>query len=305
LKDLDDILGGLANTDLIILAGRPSMGKTALVTNIAYNVAKQHLVSKGEEGCEVGFFSLEMAHPQLTARMACEAAEVSSQAFRRGNLTNEEFTRVVTTTQEIQNLPLHIDDTPALTISALRTRARRLKRQHNIGLIVVDYLQLIAPPPGQHGNGRVNEVTEITAGLKQIAKELNVPVIALSQLSRAVEQRDPPRPQLSDLRESGSIEQDADVVMFVYRDEYYHERKKPARRVDESDGLFLERESQWKELMDKVAGIGEVIIGKNRHGPIGDVTLSFIGAYTSWRNLSESPFPASQRSFTTDRDFDA
>jgi len=277
MKDLDQMLGGLHNSDLLILAGRPSMGKTALVTNIAYNAAYSYHKSGGEEGAVVGFFSLEMSSEQLAARILSEQVEISSNKMRKGELANEEFTRLVIASQELHRIPLFIDDTPALTVSALRTRARRLKRQHNLGMIVVDYLQLISPPAGK-SDGRVNEVSEITRGLKTLAKELDVPVIALSQLSRAVESRDPPRPQLSDLRESGSIEQDADVVMFIYRPEYYHERKKP-------DPDNHEKIAEWEEKMEKIKNIGDVIIGKQRHGPIGDIRLSFIGEFTRFADL--------------------
>ena len=277
MRDLDQMLGGLHNSDLLILAGRPSMGKTALVTNIAYNAAYSYHKSGGEEGAVVGFFSLEMSSEQLAARILSEQVEISSNKMRKGELANDEFTRLVVASQELHRIPMFIDDTPALTVSALRTRARRLKRQHNLGLIVVDYLQLISPPAGK-SDGRVNEVSEITRGLKTLAKELNVPVIALSQLSRAVESRDPPRPQLSDLRESGSIEQDADVVMFIYRPEYYHERRRP-------DPDNLDKLAEWEEKLEKIKNIGDVIIGKQRHGPIGDVRLSFIGEFTRFSDL--------------------
>jgi len=277
LKDLDQMLGGLHNSDLLILAGRPSMGKTALVTNIAYNAAYSYHKSDGEEGAVVGFFSLEMSAEQLAARILSEQVEISSNKMRKGELANDEFDRLVVASQELHRIPLFIDDTPALTVSALRTRARRLKRQHNLGMIVVDYLQLISPPAGK-SDGRVNEVSEITRGLKTLAKELNVPVIALSQLSRAVESREPPRPQLSDLRESGSIEQDADVVMFIYRPEYYHERRRP-------DPGNLDKLAEWEDKLEKIKNIGDVIIGKQRHGPIGDIRLSFIGEYTRFADL--------------------
>ncbi|MBL4691850.1 MAG: replicative DNA helicase [Magnetovibrio sp.] len=284
MKDLDVVLGGLHHSDLLILAGRPSMGKTALVTNIAYNAAYSYHKSGGEEGAVVGFFSLEMSSEQLAARILSEQVEVSSNKMRKGELANDEFTRLVVASQELHRIPMFIDDTPALTVSALRTRARRLKRQHNLGLIVVDYLQLISPPPGS-SDGRVNEVSEITRGLKTLAKELNIPVIALSQLSRAVESRDPPRPQLSDLRESGSIEQDADVVMFIYREEYYMERKKPSRRMDEDESKYLDREARWEEALESVRATADVIIAKQRHGPIGDVKLAFIGEFTRFADL--------------------
>ncbi|TCS60134.1 replicative DNA helicase [Varunaivibrio sulfuroxidans] len=289
LRDLDQMLGGLHPSDLLILAGRPSMGKTALVTNIAYNAAYSHFRSGGEEGAVVGFFSLEMSAEQLAARILSEQTEISSDKMRKGELANEEFTRLVVASQELHRIPIFIDDTPALTVSALRTRARRLKRQHNLGLIVVDYLQLISPPPGKN-DGRVNEVSEITRGLKTLAKELGVPVIALSQLSRAVESRDPPRPQLSDLRESGSIEQDADVVMFIYREEYYLERKKPAQRADDDGAKFADREAKWEEAMDRVRNLAQVIVAKQRHGPIGDVTLMFQGQFTRFGDLDRQHF---------------
>ena len=284
MTDLDKMLGGMHNSDLIILAGRPSMGKTALVTNIAYNAAYSYLKSNGEEGAVVGFYSLEMSSEQLAARILSEQVEVSSSKMRKGELANDEFTRLVVASQELHRIPLFIDDTPALTVSALRTRARRLKRQHNLGMIVVDYLQLISPPPGK-SDGRVNEVSEITRGLKTLAKELNVPVIALSQLSRTVESRDPPRPQLADLRESGSIEQDADVVMFIYREEYYMERKKPSRRMDEDESKYLDREAKWQDSLDAVKNTGDVIVAKQRHGPIGDIKLAFIGEFTRFCDL--------------------
>jgi len=284
MKDLDTILGGLHPSDLLILAGRPSMGKTALVTNIAYNAAYSYHKSGGDEGAVVGFFSLEMSAEQLAARILSEQVEVSSNKMRKGELSNDEFTRLVVASQELHRIPMFIDDTPALTVSALRTRARRLKRQHNLGLIVVDYLQLISPPPGK-SDGRVNEVSEITRGLKTLAKELNIPVIALSQLSRAVESRDPPRPQLADLRESGSIEQDSDVVMFIYREEYYMERKKPSRRMDEDESKYLDREARWEEALEAVRATADVIVAKQRHGPIGDIKLAFIGEFTRFADL--------------------
>jgi len=216
LKDVDRLLGGLHPSDLLILAGRPAMGKTALATNIAYNAAKTYAETNGEEGAVVGFFSLEMSAEQLASRILSEQAEISSDKMRKGEVPNEQFPRLVAASQELYRIPIFIDDTPALTVSALRTRARRLKRQHKLGLIVIDYLQLVQGSNRSRSDGRVQEVSEITRGLKTLAKELEVPVIALSQLSRQVEQRDDKRPQLADLRESGSIEQDADVVTFIY-----------------------------------------------------------------------------------------
>jgi replicative DNA helicase len=284
LKDVDTLLGGLHPSDLIILAGRPSMGKTALATNIAYNAAKDFHYSKGEEGAVVGFFSLEMSAEQLAGRILSEQSEIPSDKMRKGLLSNEEFTTLAQCAQTLHDIPFFIDDTPALTVSALRTRARRLQRQHNLGLIIVDYLQLISGSPGK-SDGRVNEVSEITRGLKTLAKELSVPVIALSQLSRAVESREPPRPQLSDLRESGSIEQDADVVTFVYREEYYMERKKPGRRAEEDEGKYFEREGKWEEALASIRGIADLIVAKQRHGPIGDVKLQFTGEFARFGDL--------------------
>jgi len=287
LTDLDKMLGGLHPSDLIILAGRPSMGKTALVTNIAFNVAYSHARSNGQEGGVVGFFSLEMSAEQLASRILSEQTNIPSDAMRKGELSNEEFNRLVVGSQQLHQIPIFIDDTPALTVSALRTRARRLKRQHGLDAIVVDYLQLIASPPGRH-DGRVQEVSEITRGLKTLAKELDVPVIALSQLSRAVEQRDNKRPQLADLRESGSIEQDADVVMFIFREEYYLDRDEPFQRQEEGDDKFFERKQRWEEQLEKARNIAEVIIAKQRHGPIGTVRLQFLGAFTRFGNLDET-----------------
>ena len=282
LLDLDKKLGGLHPSDLIILAGRPSMGKTSLATNIAFNIAKvwkRGLRPDGSEGTVnggvVGFFSLEMSAEQLAARILSEAAEVPSEQIRRGDMTEQEFRRFVEAAKALEACPLYIDDTPALPISQVAARARRLKRTHGLDVLMVDYLQLLR---GSSKESRVQEVSEITQGLKAIAKELNIPVIALSQLSRAVESRDDKRPQLSDLRESGSIEQDADVVMFVFREEYYREREKPGDHD-------LEAMAKWQELMEKVHGKAEVIIGKQRHGPIGTVELSFEGRFTRFGNL--------------------
>ncbi len=277
LKDLDRKLGGLHPSDLVILAGRPAMGKSALATTIAYNAATAHLRSENE-GAVVGLFSLEMSTEQLATRLLSEAAQISSERLRRGEVNSEEFTsQVVPASVQMQETPLFIDDTPALSISQLRTRARRLKRTHNLGLVVVDYLQLMRPSGMQRVDNRVQEISEITRGLKAVAKELNVPVLALSQLSRAVEQRDDKRPQLADLRESGSIEQDADVVMFIYREEYYLGRQEPRHDTPEWDA--------WREEMEKVANIAELIVGKQRHGPTGTVRLMFEPQFTAFRNL--------------------
>ncbi|MEO1704443.1 MAG: replicative DNA helicase [Pseudomonadota bacterium] len=283
LIDMDKKLGGLHRSDLLILAGRPSMGKTSLATNIAYNIAKAYkkgLTHDGQEGAVnggvVGFYSLEMSAEQLAARILSEAAEIPSEQIRKGDMTETEFRRFVEAAKELEACPLFIDDTPALPISQLAARARRLKRTHGLDVLIVDYLQLVRPASAK--DSRVNEVSEITQGLKAIAKELDIPVIALSQLSRQVEARDDKRPQLSDLRESGSIEQDADVVMFVFREEYYAEREKPG---DDK----LEAMAEWQQRMERLHGKAEVIIGKQRHGPIGTIELSFEGRFTRFGNL--------------------
>jgi replicative DNA helicase len=278
--DLDKLLGGMHPSDLLILAGRPSMGKTALATNIAYNAAYSYVQSKGEEGAVVGFFSLEMSSEQLAARIISEQTNIPSDLMRKGELSNEEFGRLVVASQELHRVPLFIDDSPALTVSAIRTRARRLKRQHNLGLIVIDYLQLINPSHGSRNDGRVQEVSEITRGLKSLAKELDVPVMALSQLSRQVEQRDDKRPQLSDLRESGSIEQDSDVVMFIFREEYYLERGAPTQSQHENDDHYMKKIERWEQRIEETRNLAEVITAKQRHGPIGTQKLYFDGRFT-------------------------
>ena len=281
--DLDKKMGGLHSSDLIILAGRPSMGKTSLATNIAYNIAKSFKKNDNADGTSetvnggiVGFYSLEMSAEQLAARILSETAEIPSEQIRRGDMTESEFRRFVEAAKSIESSPLFIDDTPALTITQLASRARRLKRTHGLDALIIDYLQLVRA--GSSRDNRVNEISEITQGLKAIAKELNIPVIALSQLSRQVENRDDKRPQLADLRESGSIEQDADVVLFVYREEYYKEREKPSDHD-------LEKMAIWQEEMDRLHGRAELILGKQRHGPIGTVELSFEGKYTRFGNL--------------------
>ena len=283
LNDLDRKLGGLHKSDLLILAGRPSMGKTALATNIAFNIARAYRKGRLPDGSEgavnggvVGFFSLEMSAEQLAARILSEASEVPSEQIRRGDMTEGEFRRFVEAAKALESCPLYIDDTPALPISQLAARARRLKRTHGLDALFVDYLQLVRPATTR--DSRVNEVSEITQGLKAIAKELDIPVVALSQLSRQVESRDDKRPQLSDLRESGSIEQDADVVMFVFREEYYKEREKPGDHE-------LDKMAQWQSDMEKIHGRAEIIIGKQRHGPIGTVELSFEGRFTRFGDL--------------------
>lgn len=282
-SDLDRKLGGLHRSDLLIVAGRPSMGKTALATNIAFNIARKFRQgtlpdgSKGAvEGGVVGFFSLEMSAEQLASRILAQASEVPGDQVRRGDLTETELRRFYDAAKDLEACPLYIDDTPALPISQLLARARRLKRTHGLDALFVDYLQLVRPASAK--DSRVNEVAEITQGLKAIAKELDIPVVALSQLSRQVEQREDKRPQLADLRESGSIEQDADVVMFVFREEYYLEREKPGDHD-------LEAIADWQKKMDNVHGRAEIVIGKQRHGPIGTVDLSFEGRFTRFGNL--------------------
>ena len=273
LRDLDDRLGGLHKQDLIIIAGRPSMGKTALATNIAFNAAK--IINKREKKSSIIFFSLEMSSEQLSTRILSEQSRIKSNDIRRGKINQDDFEKFIEASKKLENLPLFIDDTPAITISTLSNRARRIKRLHGLDLIVVDYIQLMRS--GNYKNeGRVQEVAEITQGLKALAKELDVPVVALSQLSRAVEQRDDKKPQLSDLRESGSIEQDADVVMFVYREEYYLEKLEP--RVGTAEHV------EWQEKMSLVHNLAELIIGKQRHGPTGIIRLEFESAFTKFKD---------------------
>ena len=277
LTDLDEKLGGLHKSDLIILAGRPSMGKTALATNIAYNAAQNIL--KRQEKSSVAFFSLEMSSEQLSTRILSEQARIKSDDIRRGKVTEEEINRYIETSRNIYNLPLYIDETPAITIATLSNRARRIKRLFGLSLVVVDYIQLMQSNLSKN-EGRVQEISEITQGLKALAKELSVPVLALSQLSRAVEQRDDKQPQLADLRESGSIEQDADVVMFVYREEYYLERKQPK--------LGSIEHAEWQSKMNDVNGLADIILGKQRHGPTGTIKVEFEGIYTKFKDLTKN-----------------
>jgi replicative DNA helicase len=288
--DLDKLLGGLHPSVLVILAGRPSMGKTALATNIGFHAADSYRGAKApdgrtiaEDGAVVGFFSLEMSAEQLATRILSEESAVGSDRIRRGDVSHGDFERFVQASQRLASVPFFIDDTPALTIGALRTRARRLMRQQGLGLIVVDYLQLLR---GGDTENRVQEISEITRGLKALAKDLNVPVLALSQLSRAVEQREDKRPMLSDLRESGSIEQDADVVMFVFREEYYLARKEPTKIEHDDDRKFNEAYEKWANRLQEVHGTAEIIIGKQRHGPVGKVTLRFDGETTRFDNFA-------------------
>lgn len=281
LKDLDSKLGGLHDSDLLILAARPSMGKTSLAVNVGYNAAKKFAESGGKEGGRVGFFSLEMSSDQLATRIIADEAEISGDAIRKGNITERDFRRFVEATQKMSTVPFYIDDTPALSIGAVRTRARRLKRQYGLDLLIIDYLQLLQGTGSrQSSENRVLEISEITRGLKAIAKELAIPVLALSQLSRAVESREDKRPMLSDLRESGSIEQDSDVVMFIYRDEYYLARSEP----DMNDAT---KHGEWQERMNSVHNIAEVIVAKQRHGPIGTIRLFFDSNYTRFSDLDQ------------------
>src|SRR5262245_38893000 len=289
LRDLDEKMGGLQASDLVILAARPAMGKTSLATNIAYHVAKNYKADHQPDGSVrvldggvVGFFSLEMSQEQLATRIIAEQSGISSERIRRGKIAEDEFHRIVEVSRELQSLPLYIDATGGLTIGQVAARARRLKRQRGLGLVVVDYLQLLGGSARRAQEGRVQEVSEITTGLKALAKELNVPIVALSQLSRQVENRDDKRPQLADLRESGSIEQDADVVLFIYREEYYLARKEPRPNTQEH--------FDWQEQMNRVTGIAEVIIGKQRHGPTGIVELQFDATLTKFQNLVKGDY---------------
>ena len=294
LRTLDVKMGGLQQSDLIIIAGRPGMGKTALATNIAYNIARAHrddLLADGTRktinGGIVGFFSCEMSAEQLATRILAEQTGIPSSTIRRGGITEAEFETIKNHTIELEHLPLFVDETGGLSISQLTARARRLKRQKGLDVIMVDYIQLLQGS-GRRSDNRVQEVTEITTSLKALAKELNVPVVALSQLSRQVENRDDKRPQLSDLRESGSIEQDADVVLFVYREEYYLQNKEPRAGTAEF--------AQWTLDMENVHGKAEVIIGKQRHGPTGMVPLQFEASVTRFGDLEdESRMPAQIR----------
>ena len=277
LTDIDDRLGGLHKSDLIIIAGRPSMGKTALATNIAFNAASK-LQESGKKST-VAFFSLEMSSEQLSTRILAEQSRIKSNDIRRGKISDEQFDKFIETSKNIAELPLYIDETPAISIAAVSNRARRIKRLFGLEMIVVDYIQLMRGPTN-NANNRVQEISEITQGLKAIAKELSVPVLALSQLSRAVEQRDDHKPQLSDLRESGSIEQDADVVMFVYRAAYYLERKEPQAATVEH--------AEWQAKMSEIAHLAQIIIAKQRHGPTGNVDLEFEAMFTKFRDIQNN-----------------
>ena len=277
LRDLDDKLGGLHQSDLIIIAGRPSMGKTSLATNIAFNAAQK--LQDSEKKSSIAFFSLEMSSEQLSTRIISEQSRISSNDIRRGRISDEQFDKFLETSKNIADLPLYIDETPAISIAAMSNRARRIKRLFGLDMIVVDYIQLMRGTTFNK-DGRVQEISQITQGLKAIAKELGVPVVALSQLSRQVEQRDDHKPQLSDLRESGSIEQDADVVMFVYREGYYLQRKEPREATVEH--------AEWQAKMNEVAHLAQIIIGKQRHGPIGNITLEFEERFTKFKDIQSN-----------------
>jgi replicative DNA helicase len=295
LESLNSKIGGLHKSDLVIVAGRPGMGKSSLATNIAF-AAAQRLLRDREDGIEpaksagtaVALFSLEMSADQLATRILAEQSGISSENLRMGRISQQEFRQLARAAAELQSLPLYLDDTPGLTIAALRTRARRLKRQKGIGMVIVDYLQLLQGTGRSSNDNRVNEISEISRGLKTLAKELDVPVVALSQLSRAVEQREDKRPQLSDLRESGSIEQDADIVLFIYREDYYLAAKQPADDHPEID--------KWREEMARVYGMAEVIVAKQRHGSTGKVRLKFDSRITKFSDAVDEGYLPEMRS---------
>ena len=276
LTDLDDRLGGLHKSDLLIIAGRPSMGKTALATNIAFNAAKK--IQEDGRKSTIAFFSLEMSSEQLSTRILAEQSRIKSNDIRRGRISEEQFDKFIETSKNISELPLYIDETPAISIAALSNRARRIKRLYGLDMVVVDYIQLMRA--SNFREGRVQEISEITQGLKALAKELSVPVLALSQLSRAVESRDIKKPQLSDLRESGSIEQDADVVMFVYREAYYLEKMEPRPATVEH--------AEWQSKMNEISNLAEILIGKQRHGPTGNIMLEFEAMFTKFKDIQNN-----------------
>jgi replicative DNA helicase len=297
LDSVNSKIGGMHPSDLMILAGRPGMGKTSLATNIAYSAARRFLQDQ-EDGIEpaksagaaVAFFSLEMSADQLATRVLAEQSGISAENLRMGKISQGEFRNLARAAAELQALPLYIDDTPGLTIAALRARARRLKRQKGIGFVVIDYLQLLQGTGKNSGDNRVQEISEISRGLKQLAKELDVPVLALSQLSRAVEQREDKRPQLSDLRESGSIEQDADMVWFVYREDYYINAKEPKRPVEGDDAKIFEAHEQWMRDIERVYGLAELIVAKQRHGATGKVRLRFDARITKFSDAADEAY---------------
>ncbi len=297
LETVNAKTGGLHSSDLIILAGRPGMGKTALGTNIAFNTARRFLQDQEDgiapeksAGGPVAFFSLEMSADQLATRILAEQSGISSEALRMGKISQQDFRNLARAAAELETLPLYIDDTPGLTIAALRTRARRLKRQRGIGFVVVDYLQLLQGAGGKGNENRVQEISEISRGLKTLAKELGVPVLALSQLSRAVEQREDKRPQLSDLRESGSIEQDADIVLFIYREEYYVASREPKHPAEGDDAKIWEAHAQWQADMNRVYQMAELIVAKQRHGATGKVKLKFDAKITRFSDHADADY---------------
>ncbi len=297
LKDLDKKLGGLHKSDLIIIAGRPSMGKTSLGTNIAFNAAKKYKEKKdefgnkiAEDGGKVAFFSLEMSSEQLATRVLAQESKISGDKMRKAELNKEDFKKIAKVSSSLEQLNLIIDDNPILTIPSLRARSRRLKRLYDIDLIIIDYLQLMSGSQNGRNDGRVQEISEITRGLKAIAKELNIPIIALSQLSRQVEQREDKRPQLADLRESGTIEQDSDVVMFIFRESYYLERMEPIKKPDENEDRYVERHHRWRELCESNYNKAEIIIAKQRHGPIGTIKAHFDPNFTKFTDLTTTEY---------------
>jgi replicative DNA helicase len=299
LVSINEKIGGLHKSDLLILAGRPGMGKSSLATNIAFNAADRlrrdradGIADAESVGAAVALFSLEMSADQLATRILAEQSGISSEMLRMGKISREDFQQLSFASQRLAELPLFIDDTPALSIAALRTRARRLKRRHGIGLIIVDYLQLLQGSGSRSNDNRVNEISEISRGLKTLAKELNVPVIALSQLSRAVEQREDKRPQLSDLRESGSIEQDADIVLFIFREDYYVAAKEPKRPSESDDTKTHDAHATWMADMERVYGLAELIVAKQRHGATGKIRLRFEPRITRFSDLAEEHLAA-------------
>jgi replicative DNA helicase len=297
LNSINGKIGGMHRSDLMILAGRPGMGKTSLATNIAFSAAQRFLRDQ-EDGIEpaksagapVAFFSLEMSADQLATRVLAEQSNISSENLRMGKISQAEFRNLARAAAELQALPLYIDDTPGLTIAALRARARRLKRQKGIGFIVIDYLQLLQGSGKGSSDNRVQEISEISRGLKQLAKELDVPVLALSQLSRAVEQREDKRPQLSDLRESGSIEQDADMVWFVFREDYYVAAKEPKRPIEGDDSKVFDAHEEWMRDIERVYGMAELIVAKQRHGATGKVRLRFDARVTKFSDAADEQY---------------
>ena len=303
LDSVNSKIGGLHNSDLLILAGRPGMGKTSLATNFAYNAARRWMRDEEDGippeksvGAKVAFFSLEMSADQLATRILSEQSGISGENLRMGKFGQAEFRNLARASAELESLPLYIDDTPGLTIAALRTRARRLKRRHGIGLIVVDYLQLLQGSARGSGDNRVQEISEISRGLKTLAKELNLPVLALSQLSRAVEQREDKRPQLSDLRESGAIEQDADIVLFVYREEYYVMSREPKRPNFDAndDAKIVDDYAKYTQELATVAGLAELIVAKQRHGSTGKVKMKFDAKITRFSDVAEDEYLPTQ-----------